>query len=115
MTVESAAAISADESVSVNTVRCARTAIVMGAIKTHNCRPTPDLCVHCTAAPGLLVCLGYHQEGSCSVACQQVPGGWGWRAMQILHLVFIWNVASCAQGGPQESVQHRAQRAGSAG
>ena len=81
-----------------------------------------DLCAHCTAALGLLVCLGCHQAGYCSLACQQ--GAW-WvvlafsvrsNCIQFTQVSNCgWCVASCVQGGPQESVQGRAQRAGSSG
>ena len=48
-----------------------------------NAAVAADLCVHCTAAPGLLVCQGCHQAGYCSLSCQQ--GAWWvgltWRSM----------------------------------
>ena len=87
-----------------------------------NADTAADLCAHCTAAPGLLVCLGCYQAGYCSLACQQ--GAW-WVVLSFsvrsncIQFTQVsncgWCVASCVQGGPQESVQGRAQRAGSSG
>ena len=39
-----------------------------------NADAAADRCAHCTSAPRLLVCLGCHQAGYCSLACQQ--GAW---------------------------------------
>ena len=88
-----------------------------------NADAAADLCAHCTAALGLLVCQGCHQAGYCSLACQQ--GAWwvvlSFSCVRSYCIQFTqvsncgWCVASCVQGGPQESVQGHAHRAGSSG
>ena len=62
MAAESAAT-SAEENVAANAKTSSAPSVIADAAM--------DLCAHCTAAPGLLVCLGCHQAGYCSSACQR--------------------------------------------
>ena len=115
-TAADAAVNSAGKDAGANPADAKRTASAPSAI---NADAAADLCAHCTAAPGLLVCLGCHQAGYCSLTCQQ--GAW-WvvlafsvrsNCIQFTQVSNCgWCVASCVQGGPQESLQGRAQRAG---
>ena len=85
MAAESAAT-SAEENVAANAKTSSAPSVIADAAM--------DLCAHCTAAPGLLVCLGCHQAGYCSLTCQQgawwvgLATGFQWLQIVILHPVY---------------------------